>query len=416
MKIVLVSKEFPPSPYSYGIGTYTEETSLSIARLGHEVTVICASDEATPASESFHDGVRVIRLQDDEGAAVGFRSKLTESSEALEYRKRVAETLERLIDSGHAEIVEFPGYRGESYLWRTGRRAPMVVRMHGLVGWINKKWTDQWIPRRSQQVKFETAELLDADCVTLPADHVRGFVERRIPKEKVITLPNGIDGHRWLQLSLQGVASHLSCEDILYVGSLTQRKGVFNLIEAASQLHRDDKWSGRLVLQGAATNEFDRYCVRRWGSRRAVPPFVSIRASVARRSLAPYYRQAAVCCFPSWSETFGYAAMEAAVCGGLVVGSADTGISEFIVDRETGFLVKPGDSKELAAVLKRALSLPRSERERIIDAAQQKVLREFDQDALTRRLIGIYEQQICKFALQNERRLTDKIREMSYSG
>lgn len=416
MKIVLVSKEFPPSRYSYGIGTYTEETSLSLARLGHEVTVICASDETVPAGESFRDGIQVIRLRDDEATVKGFMSKLTELAGAVEYRTRVAETLDRLIDAGRADIVEFPGYRGESYVWLTAKRVPMVVRMHGLVGWIEKKWTDQWIPRRRQQLRFETAELLAADCVTLPANHVRSLVETRIPAEKVITLPNGINGREWLQECSQEAAPDVSSTDILYVGSMTQRKGVFNLIEAATQIHEEGEWSGRLILQGVSTKEFEQFCAGRWGASETAPSFISIRAGVPRRTLAPAYRRAAVCCFASWTETFGYAAAEAAACGGLVVGSTGTGIAEFIIDGETGFLASPADSQHLAAVLKRALDLSPIERERISGAAQQKVLKEFDADAITRRLVQVYEQQILKFRQGHRQSPSDDIREMNYRG
>ncbi len=357
MKIVLVSKEYPPSRHSYGIGTYTQETALSLAKQHHDVTVICASDESAPAGESLLAGVRVIRLEDPETQAKGLRSKLGSSPEALAYRGRVAETLNELIDAGRAEIVEFPGYRGESYQWRMRKRIPMVVRMHGLVGWISKKPIDRWIPRRRQLIQFETAELLDADCVTLPADHVRSIVEKRIPRERIITIPNGIDGQSWVQRSIAGRAPDVSAEDVLYVGSLSRLKGVFDLIEAATELHKRGTWSGRLILIGASTREFDRYCKRRWGSKTNAPPHISIRSTVPRESLAPAFRSAGVCCFPSWSEAFGYAAMEAAVSGGLVVGSAGTGIAEFIRDGETGFLVHPRDTHQLCAVLDRALRL-----------------------------------------------------------
>src|ERR1035438_8032142 len=71
MKIVFVSKEYPPSPRSYGIGTYVFETSNALSRAGHQVTVIAASDDAVSSQDRMEGCVRVIRIPDVEKTVPG---------------------------------------------------------------------------------------------------------------------------------------------------------------------------------------------------------------------------------------------------------------------------------------------------------------------------------------------------------
>jgi alpha-maltose-1-phosphate synthase len=398
VKIVIVSKEFPPSPHSYGIGTYTQETSLSLARLGHEVTVVCAAD-AGPREETMVQGVRVIRLPDEEFSRRSPKSHLVAPVSTLTYRKLVAETLDRIIANGKAEIVEFPGYRGESFVWARGRRKiPMVVRMHGFTGWVYKSWRDHVSAARRQLMRYETAELLNADCVTLVADHLRKDVEKRISRERVITLYNGINARRWADQSVAKETPDVSSKDILFVGSLTKIKGIFTLLQAVEKLRKRGCWKGRLVLFGRMDKEFSRYAAKHWGNGHSPPEYIDIRGQVSRDLLPPAYRNAGVCCFPSFRDPFNYTAIEATASGGLIVGSLGTGMEELILNQETGFLLPPGNPDKLCAALAHALSLNTTESFAMRQAAQNRVFSNFDQDVLTRQLVALYETQILGFS------------------
>ena len=62
MHIVLVNREYPPSKRIGGIGSYHYELSQALVKFGHQVTVICASDDTRKSGEYIENGVNVIRL------------------------------------------------------------------------------------------------------------------------------------------------------------------------------------------------------------------------------------------------------------------------------------------------------------------------------------------------------------------
>lgn len=397
MKIVLISKEFPPSPRSYGIGTYTHETAHALAHLGHQVSVICAADIPAEAGVSKQGEVRVIRLPDDELSLGGWKRHLwPEVETALAYRRRVAECLDRLIDEDCAEVVEFPGFRGESHVWAQGRRRiPMVVRMHGVTGWVNTSWKDYLSATRRMQKRFETEELLAADQITLVAEHLRAAVTKRLPKTATVTtVYNSIDTQRW-STAASAPADHIGPSDIVFAGSLTMGKGIFDLIEATERLRRRTAWTGTLHLFGRTGGEFSHYVRKRWGSAGA-PSSIRMHGTVARDILPSVYRSAGVCCFPSHFDAFGYMVVEAGASGALIIGARKTGMAELIEDGRTGYLVEPGNPEMLSAILQRVFTMSSDAAQRMREDAQSHVAAHFDSTVIMSRLVGVYSEMVAQ--------------------
>ncbi len=98
---------------------------------------------------------------------------------------------------------------------------------------------------------------------------------------------------------------------VLYVGRLTEEKGLLDLFEAFALL-RSSGQNLRLCVvgDGGARQEWI-FCARRLGLAECVD-FVGW---VEPRQLPAYYRSAALCVVPSRSEGFGLVAAEAMACG-----------------------------------------------------------------------------------------------------
>jgi len=135
----------------------------------------------------------------------------------------------------------------------------------------------------------------------------------------------------------------------LYVGRLSEEKGVRELAEATDGLP--------LVVVGD-------------GPLR--PLFPQTVGFVAPRELRPYYERAAVVVVPSRREGYGMVAREAMAHGRPVVATSVGGLADAVEDGVTGLLVPPGDVRALRAATERLLSDPRL-RTRLGDAARARV-------------------------------------------
>jgi len=399
MKIVFVSKECPPSPSSNGIGTYAWETGLALARRGNEVTIIAAADGLTQSSFTPVPGLTVIRLPDDEFRSgkrnIAFRTVRAPFAAGMAYRKRVAECLAALIEQDRADLVEFPGFRGEAVEWCSrGRSVPMVVRMHGLTAGIDCTWKDRISATRRLQIGWERQEFEAADTITVVARHLASPIASRFGKERVRIVYNSIDANWWAR---QAAAAEVGTErdDILFVGGLTKRKGVMTLVKAAEIL-RSKGWKGRLLLAGPSTREFKSFMFIRWGLWGRVPDWIVSLGLTPRKLLAPLYKNAGICCFPSFCEALSYTCLEAMASGGMVVGSLRTGMAE-ILDETCGFLAPPGDVSGLVVALMLALSMSDVERSRMRQAAQQRIRDRFDNDVIIPELLNVYNETINSY-------------------
>jgi glycosyltransferase involved in cell wall biosynthesis len=94
---------------------------------------------------------------------------------------------------------------------------------------------------------------------------------------------------------------------------------------------------------------------------------------------------------PSHREGFGSVIIEAAAAGLPAVASRIYGITDAVVENETGLLHEPGDWNDLARQLERLLS-DGELRHKLGSQARERAVREFQQDRLVQLLADFYEE------------------------
>jgi glycogen synthase len=154
---------------------------------------------------------------------------------------------------------------------------------------------------------------------------------------------------------------------VLFVGRLSEEKGVLELVEATRDLP--------LVVVGDGP------------LRDRVPQAVGF---VPPADLPGYYDRAAVVACPSRREGYGVVARQAMAHGRPVVAAAVGGLAEAIEDGESGLLVQPGDVAALRAALERALD-DADLRARLGAAARERVRERYSREVATRATIAAYE-------------------------
>ena len=92
---------------------------------------------------------------------------------------------------------------------------------------------------------------------------------------------------------------------------------------------------------------------------------------------------------PSYREGFGAVIIEAAAAGIPATGSRIYGITDAIIDGETGLLHAPADAKDLAEKMGMLLEDP-AMRKRLGARARQRAIDEFRQQRLTQALLDYY--------------------------
>ena len=153
---------------------------------------------------------------------------------------------------------------------------------------------------------------------------------------------------------------------VLYVGRLSEEKGVPELLAATAGLPRVIVGDGPL--------------------RDGIPEAVGF---VAPGALGPFYERAAVVACPSRREGYGVVAREAMAHGRPVVAAAVGGLLDAVEDGVTGLLVPAGDTAALRSALGRLLG-DADLRSRLGSAARRRARDELSWDAATRATMRAY--------------------------
>ncbi|MBI2014857.1 MAG: glycogen synthase [Candidatus Rokubacteria bacterium] len=391
MKALLLTREYPPQIYG-GAGVVVGELSRALARR-MPVEVRCFGPRAGVASP---EGVAVRGYAPWERLAAGpdgprFAPALQTLSIGLAMTRDPVDA-----DVAHAHTW----YADMAGLWiRTLHRIPLIVTLHSLEplrpwkadqlgsGYLLSSWIEK--------TAVEAADRVVAVSARMREDILAHF---DVDPAKVVVIHNGIDPERFRRAESRAALDRYGVGEpyVLFVGRITDQKGIFHLLEAAPALPA----GVQLVLCAPApdTPEIEERLRR---ALPAHPNVIWIGEMVPVETVVELYSHAAVFACPSVYEPFGLINLEAMACETPVVASAVGGIVEVVEDGKTGLLVPPGRPDELAAALRRVLENAELGR-RLGIAGRRRVEERFSWASVAERTEALYRDAIAGFARAGE--------------
>jgi len=208
------------------------------------------------------------------------------------------------------------------------------------------------------------------DLFLAPSRFLAELIGQRIPQEKIIVLPNGIDVDTYQ-------ANYDDKGYVLYLGRLSKEKGVETLLCAHQKMEAD------LPLKVVGTGPLENDLQKEYSE----VDFMGYRSG---QDLKDIIGNASFIVVPSeWYENCSMVVLESMAFGKCVIGSRIGGIPEQIEDGRTGFLFEMGDETELVAKMG-LLANNAKLRKKMGHAARNKLEKEFSLEGHNRKLIKIF--------------------------
>jgi glycosyltransferase involved in cell wall biosynthesis len=225
------------------------------------------------------------------------------------------------------------------------KSAPLVVTIHDLAFVKHPEYfTDRGVRFFSRGLELA---LKDADMVLCPSKAtLNDCIDAGFEQERLEVVPLGISVDPVANEDVRRVASNYGLDRpyIMFSGTIEPRKNLRGLIQAFKRI---DAEADLVVVGPKGWNEELNYLTGDGRHR------VKVLGFVPSGDLGPLYAGAAVCCFPSFLEGFGFPVLEAMAYGAPVVTSRGTSTEE--VAGEAAVLVDPRDPESIAAGLSSVL-------------------------------------------------------------
>jgi len=217
-----------------------------------------------------------------------------------------------------------------------------------------------------------------------------------VDKAKIRIVPNCVDTQRFKPSEgCDTVKRQIGIDNklcVLFVGRLIPRKGLPFLIEAAKHVVKEFSETMFVVVgNGPLKNNLVAHLEKMKLSRNFV-----FLGDVNEAVLPAVYNCADVFALPSIQEGQGIALLEAQSTAKPVVAFDVGGVREAVLDKETGFLMKP-DSRELAEAIMKLLA-SWSLREKMGSRGREFVADNFSWDVCAQRMVQVYREALASVA------------------
>jgi glycosyltransferase involved in cell wall biosynthesis len=190
-------------------------------------------------------------------------------------------------------------------------------------------------------------EYEEADLIVVPSTFaLNSFVDWGLDRTKLAVVPYGVSLDVFNTVQRQSSRGF----EVLFVGTLSVRKGARDLLEAFEAIDHSQK---RLTIVGTIADD-----IRSALWSRLTAPNIRLLGVVPQISLKHVMGQSDALVLPSIEDGFGMVLSEALACGCPIVATTNTGARDLITDGVEGFVVPIRSPQIVAERLQRLADNP----------------------------------------------------------
>lgn len=365
MQYLIISSEFPPGPGGIGMHAYCMAKGLLHNGVG--VTVVCSMDYAT------EDEVNNFLSQLPNGLQV----ERIKRRGILTYTHRIRTIYTQCRTNKYDKIIltgRFSLWMGWLLKMIFAKRVQTICFIHGSELNMGSSMA-KWVTKKSLQM---------ADVCYAVSGYTKSLIEQSGIKREIRVLPNGLDKNVWQDMDSVQPFAWQGSPKLLTVGSITQRKGQHNVINALAVV-KEKYPDVHYHIVGKGDKKVLEPLIARLGLEENVTFHGKLNDADVKRA----YRSADILCMLSEAtekgdvEGFGIAVLEANIAGVPAIGSLSSGLEDAIQDGVTGTLINPYKPQELLDAIGDLLS-----KDKITFAANCKAwAMQHDWDVLAKKLL-----------------------------
>ncbi|HRI23723.1 MAG TPA: glycosyltransferase family 4 protein [Ferruginibacter sp.] len=400
MNILYICEEYPPGKIG-GIGTMVNVLGRELVKQGHNVyTVGLYPHGYKQAGYEEDHGVKVWRLRymSDRGLIrnnysvtdLFFRRCLKYSSllhwDTEISSKKLFTFIKKIVEQYHIDVIEMPDWNTFLHNSLTAIHVPefnipLVVKLHGSHSYSRKEMNN---PLHKRIFRAEKNLLNRADAVSAVSQYTARETKKLFGLTKDFSvLYNSINTR------LVSMTEKVDTK-VIFTGTLIQSKGIHSLLTAWNLVKRRNPSVTLHVFGKGPVKELKKILDKKASDS------VCFYGHVSRERLLDELATAAVAVFPSYSECFSLAPLEAMAAGCAVIYTVKSSGPELIVDGENGLLINPDDIEGIAKAIN-LLVEDREFRQKIAGAGKKTVSDRFDITHSVQQHIVFYNEVINEF-------------------